>query len=427
MNRVAQAIFATVAWATMAAFALPALAQTAPTMTGAASRRVHGVAGTFDVTLATDPVNPSVEPRTGPTHTVVFTFNKPVTGGSASIAEGVATTGAPTYVGSEMRVPLTGVTNAQYVTLSVTNVTAADGGTGGTGSIRVGFLAGDVNQNRVITLSDVGLINAQLAQPVTAANFLRDVNASGTITLGDKVTANNVLATQLPPPINTPPVANAGPAQGVAPGVIVYLDGSASSDADGFAADLQLDADRASRREAAAALVSPTTVSPSFIADLAGTYTLSLVVNDGSASSAASIVTRHRDGRAGRRRSAATPRASCARRRSAPRATRSTRWSRKGHAAWIDEQFAKPIGVASRRPSRPIPTCSPNPWAVTMPSVWKQYLRRRRPAAPARRLRAVADLRRVAQQQHGAAMRRAAPPAISTSSIAMPSATSATC
>ena len=78
-------------------------------MTGAASRKVHGAAGTFDVPLATDPANPSVEPRTGPAHTIVFTFNKPVTGGSASVAEGVATAGAPTFAGSEMRVPLTGV------------------------------------------------------------------------------------------------------------------------------------------------------------------------------------------------------------------------------------------------------------------------------------------------------------------------------
>ena len=53
-------------------------------------------------------------------------------------------------------------------------------------SIRVGFLAGDVNQNRVVTLGDLGLVNAQVAQPVTAANYLKDVNASGTLTLADK-------------------------------------------------------------------------------------------------------------------------------------------------------------------------------------------------------------------------------------------------
>ena len=31
----------------------------------------------------------------------------------------------------------------------------ADGGTGGSASVRIGFLAGDVNQNRVVTISDL--------------------------------------------------------------------------------------------------------------------------------------------------------------------------------------------------------------------------------------------------------------------------------
>ena len=80
--------------------------------------------------------------------------------------------------------------------MNVSAVAAADGGTGGSGSIRIGFLAGDVNQNRVVTLSDLGLVNAQLSQPVSAANFLHDVNASGTLTVADKGMANTMLATQ---------------------------------------------------------------------------------------------------------------------------------------------------------------------------------------------------------------------------------------
>lgn len=75
-------------------------------------------------------------------------------------------------------VGLTGVTNQQYVTIAVTNVASADGGTGSNGSARVGFLAGHVNASRVETVGDLGLVNAQLAQPVNAANFLKGVNAS---------------------------------------------------------------------------------------------------------------------------------------------------------------------------------------------------------------------------------------------------------
>jgi len=175
-------------------------AVTAPTLASVVSRRVHGAAGTFDLTLSGVATNPTTEPRQGSSHTLVFTFNKPVTAGTAQVTEGVATAGAPTFSGSEMRVPLTGVNNQQYVTVALSNVSAADGGAGGTGSIRVGFLLGDVSQNRVVTLSDLGQVNAQVAQLVTAANYLKDVNASGTLSLADKGITNTQLTKALPAP-----------------------------------------------------------------------------------------------------------------------------------------------------------------------------------------------------------------------------------
>ena len=52
-----------------------------------------------------------------------------------------------------------------------------------------------MNQNRVNDLADLSLVNAQLAQPVTAAYFLKDVNVSGTLTLADKAIANANLTT----------------------------------------------------------------------------------------------------------------------------------------------------------------------------------------------------------------------------------------
>ena len=67
-------------------------------------------------------------------------------------------------------------------------------------SARIGFLAGDVNQNRVVTVADLGLVNAQLAQAVTAANYLKDINVSGTLTVADKGLANARLTEALPAP-----------------------------------------------------------------------------------------------------------------------------------------------------------------------------------------------------------------------------------
>jgi hypothetical protein len=173
---------------------------TPPILANAVSRKVHPGAGTFDLPLLLTPANPTTEPRAGPAHTIVFIFDRPVTSGNVTVTEGGATAAAPTFSGNEMRVDLTGVTNAQYVTLNVSNVAASDGGTGGAGSVRLGFLQGDVNQSRVVTLTDVGLVNAALAQSVTATNYLHDVNASGTLSLTDKAIANAALTTSLPPP-----------------------------------------------------------------------------------------------------------------------------------------------------------------------------------------------------------------------------------
>lgn len=169
-------------------------------MASAASRKVHGSAGTFDLPLSVLMTDPTTEPRQSSTATIVMTFNKPITIATATVTEGIATAIAPVFNGNDAIVGLTGVSNQQYVTITLASVASTDGGTGGSGSVRIGFLVGDVNQNRVVTVADLGLVNAQLAQTVTAANFLNDVNASGTLTLGDKGIANANLTKALPAP-----------------------------------------------------------------------------------------------------------------------------------------------------------------------------------------------------------------------------------
>ena len=84
------------------------------------------------------------------------------------------------------------------MTIAVSNVAASDGGTGGSAAVRIGYLAGDVSQNRVVTLSDLGQVNAQVAQFVTSANYLKDVNASGTLSLADKGITNTQVTKALP-------------------------------------------------------------------------------------------------------------------------------------------------------------------------------------------------------------------------------------
>src|SRR6185295_14867070 len=89
---------------------------------------------------------------------------------------------------------------------------------------------------------------------------------------------------------NTPPVADAGPAQTVPVGTLAQLDGSNSTDADG---------DRLTYRwsfvsipiGSAATLSDPTVVRPTFHVDLPGRYVMQLVVNDGRADSDPAMVT----------------------------------------------------------------------------------------------------------------------------------------
>jgi len=176
-----------------------------PTFVSAVSRRVHGAAGTFDQPLSTvlPPTinhNPTTEPRQGPAQTIVFTFDKPLNAATVTVTEGTATAGAPTFAGNSVVVALSNVTDRQYVTVSLGNVVSVDGGTGGSASVRVGFLTGDANSSRLVAVTDLVVVNNQLGKPLTALNFLSDVNTSGIITVLDKVVVNNNLGHFLPAP-----------------------------------------------------------------------------------------------------------------------------------------------------------------------------------------------------------------------------------
>ena len=89
--------------------------------------------------------------------------------------------------------------------------------------------------------------------------------------------------------VNSPPVADAGPAQTVALGATVTLDGGDSSDVDGdpltYAWALINIPD-----DSNAVLSDPTAVQPSFVADLAGDYVVQLIVSDGTEDSASDSV-----------------------------------------------------------------------------------------------------------------------------------------
>ncbi len=90
--------------------------------------------------------------------------------------------------------------------------------------------------------------------------------------------------------VNSPPVADAGPDQTATVGSPITLDGSGSTDVDGDPLTYQWTL--VSKPPASAASLSdPTVVMPTFVLDVAGSYTVELVVHDGTVSSAPDAVT----------------------------------------------------------------------------------------------------------------------------------------
>src|SRR5262249_15619878 len=89
---------------------------------------------------------------------------------------------------------------------------------------------------------------------------------------------------------NSRPVANAGPDQSVSVHDTVQLDGSKSSDVDGDTLTLRWSF-FSKPGGSGATLSAPTTVTPTFIVDLPGTYVVQLIVNDGTVDSTPAMVT----------------------------------------------------------------------------------------------------------------------------------------
>jgi hypothetical protein len=82
-------------------------------------------------------------------------------------------------------VNLTGVSNAQRITVTLFNVADSAGNFSPTVTATVGILLGDVNASARVDAADVSLVRQQTLQTVTSSNFRADVNVSGRIDAAD--------------------------------------------------------------------------------------------------------------------------------------------------------------------------------------------------------------------------------------------------
>ncbi|HEU0209077.1 MAG TPA: dockerin type I domain-containing protein [Candidatus Udaeobacter sp.] len=173
----------------------------APAVTSAVSRKTHGGAGDFDVTLPLTGT-PGVECRNGQgagtDHKMVVTFVNPISSvSSAAVTSGTGSvSGSPVIAGNVVTVNLTGVTNAQTIMVTLNNVN--DGSNTGNVVVPMSVLKGDTNNNKTVNAGDVTQTKVQVGTTVGAGNFRTDVNVNGSINAGDVTLVKSSVGTSVP-------------------------------------------------------------------------------------------------------------------------------------------------------------------------------------------------------------------------------------
>ena len=168
-------------------------------LTGAVSRKTQGGAGTFDINLPLSG-EPGVECRTGAgNYTQVFTFDNNVVSGSAAVTSGTGTvSGSPTFSGNTMTVNLSGVADVQTVIVTLSGVTDEFSQVLPPTPVSMNVLIGDVNANKTVNASDVGLVKSQVGQAVTGSNFREDVTGDGSLNSTDVALTKSDVGDGLP-------------------------------------------------------------------------------------------------------------------------------------------------------------------------------------------------------------------------------------
>jgi hypothetical protein len=154
-----------------------------------ASRKIHGIAGTFDICFP--PIGKqNVECRSGGStgdYTLVFSFIHDVlsVGGVCCNGATLRSSLIDPDDSKQYIVNVTGVTNATRVTVTLDDVDGSEGTHNDTVEQEIDVLIGDTTGNGAVNSSDISLTQSQSGQPVTALNFREDVTVNGAINSSD--------------------------------------------------------------------------------------------------------------------------------------------------------------------------------------------------------------------------------------------------
>jgi ABC-type uncharacterized transport system ATPase subunit len=153
----------------------------------------------FDINLPLTGT-PGIECRSGGTNNdfqVVVTFVDAVTFTNASVTVGTGSVSGITGNGTTtITVNLTGVTNAQRITITLSGV--SDVTNVGDINVPMGVLLADTNGNGAVNASDVSLTKAKSGQIVDATNFRSDVSVNNSINASDVSLVKSKSGTALP-------------------------------------------------------------------------------------------------------------------------------------------------------------------------------------------------------------------------------------
>ena len=167
------------------------------------SRKIHGATGTFELPIdlaAAISGAVTVEPRvSGTSHTIVFRFNIPVVtvGSISSLDAASVAIGSAIFAisGNDVVVTLSGVPDNRRAKVTLTNINA----TNFNAVASIGFVSGDVGNNRAVNAADIVAAKARSGKPLDTTNYRFDVDTSGAINAADVSAVKKRSGFGLPP------------------------------------------------------------------------------------------------------------------------------------------------------------------------------------------------------------------------------------
>jgi hypothetical protein len=161
------------------------------TPVAAFTTKPHGNSGIANLYLRPTGA-PAVECRSGSAsgnYTMFFVFDRNIVSATATVSNGVGSiSGGPSFQNRIVTVNLTGVADAQYLSVLLSNIVDGSGQAIPDASATTGFLIGDVNGDGTVNSGDVQQVRSRSGETVdsfTPASYRCDLNGDGTINSGD--------------------------------------------------------------------------------------------------------------------------------------------------------------------------------------------------------------------------------------------------